>query len=78
MNFVQEQMEKYFSDNSLLKLHPTKPPLTKSKIVSFSLENLEEPSTIDLSPNQLVTCVKHPNTLRKTTLQEIVAFDDNQ
>ena len=47
---VQEQMEKDFSDNSLLKLQPTKPPLTKSKTVSFSLDNLEEPSTDDLSP----------------------------
>ena len=37
--FVEEQMEKYFSDNSLLKLHPKKPPVTKSKTVSFSLDN---------------------------------------
>ena len=41
-------MEKYFSDNSLLKLHPPKPPLTKSKTVSFSLDNLEVPSTNDI------------------------------
>ena len=48
--FVQEQMEKYFPDNSLLKLHPTKPPLTKSKTVSFSLDILKVPSTDDLPP----------------------------
>ena len=76
--FVQEQMEKYFSDNSLLKLHPTKPPFTKSKTVSFTLYNLEEPSTNDLSPNHLVTRLKYPNILRKTTLQETLVFDDNQ
>ena len=38
--FVQEQMEKYFSDNSLLKFHPKNSPFTKSKTVSFSLDNL--------------------------------------
>ena len=48
--FIQEQMEKYSSDNSLLKFHPMKPPLTKSKTVSFSLDNLEVPSTNDLPP----------------------------
>ena len=31
--FVQEHREKYFSDNFLLKHHPKKPPLTKSKTV---------------------------------------------
>ena len=48
--FVQEQMEKYFSDNSLLKLHPKKPAITKSKTVSFSLDNPDIPSTDDLFP----------------------------
>ena len=48
--FVQEQMEKYFSDNSLLKLYPKKPPLTKSKSVSFGLDNLNVPSTDNLFP----------------------------
>ena len=47
---VQEQMEKYFSDNSLSKLHPKKPTITKSKFVSFSLDNPDIPSTIDLPP----------------------------
>ena len=51
--FVQDQMEKYFSDSSILKFHPTKPPLTKSKTLSFSLDNLKEPSTDDLPPNTL-------------------------
>ena len=53
--FVQEQMEKYTfkTDNSHLKLHPTKPKLTKSKTVSFSLDDLEEPSTDGLSPQLL-------------------------
>ena len=76
--FVQEQMEKYFSDNSILKLNPKKPPLTKSKTVSFSLDNLKVPSADDLPPNYLVTRLKYPNTLPKTTLQERVVFDDNQ
>ena len=76
--FVQEQMEKYFSDNSLLKLHPTKPPLNNSNTVSFSLDNLEVPSTNDLPPNHPVTCLRYPKQLRKTTLQQIVAFGDNQ
>ena len=57
--FVQEQMEKPFSDNSLSKLHPTKPPLTKSKTVLFSLDNLEVPSTYDLPP-------KSPSNLSET------------
>ena len=48
--FVQEQMEKYFSDNSLLKRHPKNPPLTKSKSVSFSLDKLNVPSTDNLPP----------------------------
>ena len=43
-------MEKYFSNNSLLKLDPKKPPLTKSKSVSFSLDNLNVPSTDNLPP----------------------------
>ena len=51
--FVQEQMEKYFSDNSLLKLHPKKPTITKFKSVSFSLENPNIPSTNDLHPTTL-------------------------
>ena len=71
-------MEKNFPDNSLLKLHPQKPPLTKSKSVSFSLDNLKVPSTDDLHPNYLVTRLKHPKTLRKTTQQETIVFDDNQ
>ena len=45
--FVQEQMAKYFSDNSLLKLHPKKPTITKSKTVSFSLDNSNTPLTDD-------------------------------
>ena len=48
--FVQEQMEKYFSDNSLLRLHPKKPTITKSKSVSFSLAISDIPSTNDLPP----------------------------
>ena len=76
--FVREQMEKYSSDNSLLKLHPSKPPLTKSTAVAFSLDNLEVPPSNDLPHNHLVTCLKYPNTLRKTTLHEIVALDDNR
>ena len=71
-------MEKYFSDNSLLKLQPTKPPLTMSKTVSFSLKNLEEPSKDDLSPNHLVTRLKYPNIFRKFLVKEKLVFDDNQ
>ena len=48
--FVQEQMDKNFSDNSHLKLHPTKPQLTKSKTLSFKLDNLKVPSTDDHPP----------------------------
>ena len=48
--FVQEQMTKNFSDNSLLKLHPKKPTITKSKTVSFSLDNPDTPSTVDPLP----------------------------
>ena len=51
--FVQEQMEKFFSDNSLLKLHPKKLSFTKSKSVSLSLDNLRIPSTDDLPSPQL-------------------------
>ena len=47
-HFDQKQMEKYFSDISLLKLHPKKSPRTKSKTVSFSPDNLKVPSTDDL------------------------------
>ena len=43
-------MEKYFSNNSLLKLNPKKPPLTKSKSVSFFLDNLNVPTTDNLPP----------------------------
>ena len=43
-------MEKYFSDNSLLKLHPKEPPLTKSKYFSFILDNLNVTSTDNLPP----------------------------
>ena len=49
--FVQEQMEIYFSDNSLLKLHPKKTTLKKSKTVSFSLDNLKVHPPDDL-PHQ--------------------------
>ena len=45
--FVQEQMAKYFSYNSLLKLHPKKPTITKSKTVSFSLHNQDTSLTDD-------------------------------
>ena len=48
--FFQEQKEKYFSDNYLSKHHPTKPPFTKSKTVSFILDNLKVPSRDDLPP----------------------------
>ena len=49
--FVHEQMDKYFSDNSLLKLHPKKPTITKSKTVSFSLDNPDTPLTDDPLPS---------------------------
>ena len=49
--FVQEQMDKYFSDNSLLKLRPKKPTITKSKTVSFSLDNPNTPLTDDPLPS---------------------------
>ena len=68
--FVQEQMQKYFSDISLLKLHPTKPQFTKSKTVSFSLDNIKVPSTDDLPPpNYRVICLKYPNTSENYTTQ---------
>ena len=76
--FVREQMENYFSDNSLLKLHPKNSPFTKSKTVSFSLDNLKVPSTEDLPPNYPVTRLKYLHTLRKNALQETVVFGDNQ
>ena len=49
--FVQEQMDKYFSDNSILKLHPKKPTITKSKTVSFSLDTQNTPFTDDPLPS---------------------------
>ena len=33
--FVQEQREKFFTDNSLLRLHPKKPNITKTNSVSL-------------------------------------------
>ena len=54
--FVQEQMEKYFSDNSFSKLQPKK--FTKSKSVSFSLDYSILPSTDNLSPSYFVTRLK--------------------
>ena len=49
--FVQEQMDKYFSDNSSIKLHPKNPTITKSKTVSFSLDNPNTPPTDKLLPS---------------------------
>ena len=49
--FVEEQMEKHFSDNSLLRLHTKKPTITKSKSVSFCLDKPNIPSTKKPSPS---------------------------
>ena len=49
--FVQEQMAKYFSDNSLLRLHPKNPTIPQSKTVSFSLDNPDTPFTDDPLPS---------------------------
>ena len=42
--FVQKQMEKYFTDNSLLRLQPKQSSITKFKFVSFSLDKPDLPS----------------------------------
>ena len=42
--FVHEQVEKYFSDNSLSLLHPQKQTITKPKSVLFSLSGPGIPS----------------------------------
>ena len=58
--FVQEQIWKYILDNSLLRLHPKKPTIAKSKSVSFSLDNPDIPSDNQPSPYHLVLCPKYP------------------
>ena len=50
LSFNQEQVAKYFSDNSLLRLHSTKPTITKPKSVALSLDNPDIPSKTDFSP----------------------------
>ena len=83
--FVQEQMEKYFSDNSFLKLHPKKPPLTKSRSVSFSLDNLNVPSTDNFPPQLPCNPSEIPehtsknytrrnNRLRRPTIEDYRVF----
>ena len=47
---VQEQMEKYFSDTSLLRLYPKRPPVTKTKSVLFSLDHPDTQSNNESSP----------------------------
>ena len=74
--FVQEQMAKYFSDNSLLKLHPKKPTIAKSKTVSFSLDNPDIPSTDDPLPSPPCNLSETPEhtsenyTTRNTRLRQ--------
>ena len=75
---VPEQMENYFLDNTLLKLHPKKPTIAKSKSVPFSQDNPDIPYTDELSRRHLATRLKYPNTLRKTTLQETLVLDPNR
>ena len=45
--FVQEQMEKCFSDSSRLGLGQQKPTMIKSKSVSFDLDNRSLPPNKD-------------------------------
>ena len=76
--FVQEQIQKHVLDNSLLRLHPKKPNIAKSKSVSFSLDNPDIPSDNQPSPYHLVLCPKYQKTTLKTTIQETPGFEDNR
>ena len=58
--FVDEQMEKYFSDNSLLRLWPNKSTPSMSKSVSLSLDNSDIPSNNEPSPYGSVVSLKYP------------------
>ena len=71
-------MEKYFSDNSLLRLHAKKSTITKSKSVSFSLDNTDIPSTNEPFFHQLVVCLKYPKVPRKTTIPTTLVLDENR
>ena len=64
-------MEKYFSDNSLLNLNPKKPTITKSKSVSFSLDNTDIPSTDD--PFSLPPCSR--SEIPENTSENYIARD---
>ena len=59
-------MEKYFTDKSLLRLHPKKPTITKSKSVSFSLAIPDIPSTNDPSSPTLFSLSEIPESTLET------------
>ena len=72
--FVQEQMEKYFSDNSLLRLHPKRPPITKPKSVWFGLDSPDIPSNRSLPPapcslTEILESTSENYTTRNTRLR---------
>ena len=49
----QNKWEKNFSDNSLLRLYPKKPTITRLKSVSFSIDNPDIPSNNEPPPATL-------------------------
>ena len=68
----------YYSKEFLVTTPPKKPTITKSKSVSFSLDNPDIPSNNESSPYHPVICLKHPKVIRKNTIQETLVFDDNR
>ena len=71
--FFQEQMAKHFSNNSLLRLHPQKPTITKSKSVSLNLDMPGIPSSyLDNPPiNDLIPNLDYSRHAWKTALQKM-------
>ena len=77
--FVQEQTEKFFSDNSLWRHNPQKPTTTKSKYASFNLDKPKlPPNTSDSSPNHNIISLDYPILTRKTAILELAAYENNR
>ena len=76
--FVDGQMEKYFPDNSLLRLWPNKSSISMSKSVSLSLDNSDIPSNNEPSPYRSVVSLKYPKKTWKTTIQKTLNYENNR
>ena len=77
-SFFQEKTENYFSNNSLLRLHPQKPNITKPKSVSLSKCAPDITADNEPSHNHLTIRLDNPNQTQKTTLLETSVYENSQ